>query len=70
MTAATEAAIAGRGGGKIHLPRQAEPSAQGAVAIASSASSVPPVFARSDSSTFPRTRCDHDVVIPQEGQRS
>ena len=53
----------------IQWPRMADASSDQLSQKASSAMAVPPLLARSDFPTSPRTRCAQDVVMPQEGHR-
>lgn len=69
-THATTASVRSPGRPISHLPRTAEASSQGPASIAIPASSAPPVFAPSAASQCPRTACDQEVVMPQDGQRT
>ena len=53
-----------------HRPRVAETSSQGPATIAIAANSVPPALQPIAWNHWPRTACDHEVVMPHDGQRT
>jgi len=68
-TTAATMTVTSPGTRPIHRPRIPEAVSQGPPTRAIMASSAPPALACNAATTRPRTTCDHDVVMPQAGQR-
>jgi hypothetical protein len=58
------------GGAQSHRPRTPDITSHGPHSTAAIPRSAPPALARKAAQAFPRTRWAHEVVIPQEGQRT
>lgn len=68
LTASQAPAVLSSGRG-VQRPRAADSSSQAMASRSSTPRSVPPAFARSDSTNSPRTRCAQEVVMPHVGHR-